>query len=35
MAQRLAADAANRLAAVAPIAGAMAVARFAPSRAMP
>ena len=35
MAQRLAADAADRIAAVAPVAGAMAIARFAPARAMP
>ena len=35
MAQRLAADAADRIAAVAPVAGAMAIARFAPARAVP
>jgi len=35
MAQRLAADAADRIAAVAPVASAMAIARFAPARAMP
>jgi len=35
MAQRLAADAADHIAAVAPVAGAMAVTHFAPARAMP
>jgi polyhydroxybutyrate depolymerase len=35
MAQRLAADAADRIAAVAPVAGAMALTRLAPARAMP
>jgi len=35
MAQRLAADAADRIAAVAPVAGAMALTRVAPARAMP
>jgi polyhydroxybutyrate depolymerase len=35
MAQRLAADAAERIAAIAPVAGAMAIAHFAPTRAMP
>jgi polyhydroxybutyrate depolymerase len=35
MAQRLAADAADRIAAIAPVAGSLVVTRFAPSRAMP
>jgi polyhydroxybutyrate depolymerase len=35
MAQRLAAEAADRIAAVAPVAGAMALTRVAPVRAMP
>ena len=35
MAYRLAAEAADRIAAIAPVAGAMTVASFAPSRAVP
>lgn len=35
MAQRLAAEAGDRIAAVAPVAGAMALSHFAPARAMP